>query len=85
MPARWPGPTEATAAAMERDEELLVGKARDLRIAGFLRVLAYWSQCADPDGTEDRAARQVEGRRFHLGAALLEGLRSDGNIPVGVA
>ncbi|MGQ0519742.1 MAG: DUF222 domain-containing protein [Actinomycetota bacterium] len=58
--------TKATAEAMERDEDLLVSKASGLHFPAFVRAVAYWSQRADPDGTEDRAAKQVEGRRFHL-------------------
>ncbi len=58
--------TKITADAMERDEELLVGKARDLRIDTFFRVVGYWSQHADPDGAEDKAAKQLDSRRFHL-------------------
>ena len=58
--------TPRTAEAMERDEELLVHKATGLHFQGFVRVVAYWSQRADPDGVEDRAAKQVEGRRFHF-------------------
>ena len=32
----------------------------------FLRALAYWSQHADPDGAEDKAAAQHRARRVHL-------------------
>ncbi len=58
--------TEATAAAMGRDEELLVSKAAGLGFPGFVRAVAYWSQLADPDGGEDKAAKQADARRFHL-------------------
>jgi len=62
--------TPATEQAMARDEAILVDQAAKLRHDGFVRVLAYWSQCADPDGTEDRAGAQVEARRFHLSQSL---------------
>ena len=62
--------TAVTADAMARDEALLVDKAGDLRFDRFCRVLAYWSQCADPDGAELSAAEQREGRRLHLSKTL---------------
>jgi hypothetical protein len=58
--------TPATEAAMERDEELLVGEAIRLRFDSFIRVLTYWSQHADPDGVEDDAASGRAARRLHL-------------------
>ncbi len=52
---------------MERDEQMLVGEAsRLLRLDSFVRVLAYWSQHADPDGAEDDAATARAARRLHL-------------------
>ncbi|MGI8685532.1 MAG: DUF222 domain-containing protein, partial [Acidimicrobiales bacterium] len=42
----------------------LVGKAKELRYSHFVRAMAYWSQHADPDGAEDIAAKQRDGRRF---------------------
>ncbi len=51
---------------MAADEEMLVGEAVRRRFDSFARVLAYWSQHADPDGTEDDAARNLSSRRFHL-------------------
>jgi len=51
---------------MATDEELLVGEAIRLRFESFVRVLSYWSQCADPNGTEDDATRHYEARCFHL-------------------
>jgi hypothetical protein len=57
---------------------MLVGQAARLSHRHFARVLAYWSQHADPGGTEDRAAQQHEDRRLHLsrsfdGAWVLDG------------
>ncbi|MGI8686104.1 MAG: DUF222 domain-containing protein, partial [Acidimicrobiales bacterium] len=56
--------TPVTEEAMARDEALLVGKAKELRYSHFVRAMAYWSQHADPDGAEDTAAKQRDGRRF---------------------
>ncbi len=58
--------TPASEAAMERDEQMLVGEATRLRLDSFVRVLAYWSQHADPDGAEDDAATARAARRLHL-------------------
>ena len=55
-----------TEDAMARDEEMLVGQAKVLRHDQFVRVLAYWSQHADPDGSDEAAAKAVDDRRFHL-------------------
>ncbi|HET6582519.1 MAG TPA: DUF222 domain-containing protein, partial [Nannocystaceae bacterium] len=44
--------SETTAAAYERDEEMLVGRAQQLRFDDFCRVVSYWHQYADPDGAE---------------------------------
>ena len=58
--------TEVTAAAFDRDVEMLVEHARRLRFDDFTRVLAYWSYTADPDGAEGDSAALVEGRRCHV-------------------
>ena len=57
--------TRATEAALARDEDLLVDKARHLRYDQFTRALAYWSQLADPDGAEDSAEKQHDERALH--------------------
>ena len=58
--------TPATAEAMDRDESVLVDKAQSLRYDHFARVVAYWAQLADPDGTEDSAAGQEDQRGLDL-------------------
>ena len=58
--------TPRTEGAMARDEAMLVERAGELRFDRFARVLAYWSQCADPDGAEDDALAQRGRRSFHL-------------------
>lgn len=62
--------TPVTAEVMARDEEMLVGQAAGLRHDQFAQVLSYWSQHADPDGTEDTAAKQRDGRFFNLSRGL---------------
>lgn len=57
---------ERTAEVLERDEKLLVDDARTMRFSEFQRAAAYWLQMADPDGDEDRAAKQHDGRRFDV-------------------
>ena len=61
---------EATADALERDEELLVGQARRLRHEGFVRAVAYWDQLADPDGAEDRDEARRARRDVYLEASF---------------
>jgi hypothetical protein len=51
-----------TKAAFERDEELLVGFARDLTYAEFEQAVAYWRLHADPDGSEKDADAAHDGR-----------------------
>jgi hypothetical protein len=45
---------------------MLVSEAIRLRFDSFIRALSYWSQQADPDGTEDDAASGRDARRLHL-------------------
>jgi len=44
--------SEATEAALARDEEMLVGQASTLRYDSFVQAAAYWKQRADPNGVE---------------------------------
>lgn len=57
-----------TGDVLARDEALLVDQAAALSFAEFTRVLAYWDQFADPDGTEARA----EQRRCRRNVTLTE-------------
>lgn len=57
----------------DRDEEQLVEHARTMAHREFAQVLAYWEQAADPDGVEDAAQAQRDGRRVHL-SQTLEGM-----------
>jgi len=62
--------TARTEAAFARDEELLLGSARELPFGDFAKVVGYWSQHADPDGAEEAAGRRCDRRRFHLSQTL---------------
>jgi hypothetical protein len=59
---RRPGREDALA----RDEELLVGYAREMSYAHFARTATYWEQLADPDGVEDGARRARDRRDVYL-------------------
>ena len=62
--------TPASEQALAEDEQMLVGQAGALRHDQFAKVLAYWCQHADPDGTEDAAAAQRARRRLHLSQSI---------------
>lgn len=75
-----------TAQAFACDEHRLVGDAKSMEWPAFCRTVAYWEQCVDPDGTEQRAGSDEDLRRVHLsdgldGAGFLDGLLS----PIGNA
>ena len=57
-----------TAAAMARDEQLLVDRSGDLNVRDFTRLMRYWKVCADPD--DRNPDRQWEQRRAYLSATL---------------
>ena len=59
-----------TIDAFARDEEMLVGFAKEMSYAGFGRACAYWKQLADPDGTENDVDRQRDARAAHLSQTL---------------
>ena len=52
--------------ALERDEPLLVAEAERLGFEDFAQLAAYWSQLADPDGTEESAEARRAARGVHL-------------------
>jgi len=60
----------ATRCTLERDEVLLVGQARTLRFSDFNRMMEYWSQFADPDGTEADAEARRARRDVYLASSL---------------
>ena len=58
--------TPRTAEAHERDHKALLDIARTQSFAKFQQACDWWSYNADPDGAEERAAKQHEGRElFH--------------------
>lgn len=62
--------TPATEDALARDEDVLVGHAKNLRFGHFVRALAYWRYRADRDGCERDAKRVRDERRFHLSSSF---------------
>jgi len=62
--AGWLRP--ATSDVLQRDEDLLAEYASTLSFADFARVLHYWGQHADPEGTEDAEAKRRARRDVYL-------------------
>jgi len=60
----------ATRDRLVADEAMLVDHAKTLGFAEFDRLLAYWEQHADPDGTDIDAYRQRDARRVQLSQSL---------------
>jgi hypothetical protein len=60
--ARRPGTEEAFA----RDEALLVGYAKTMTHARFVRTVHYWQQLAAPDEAEDQAQHRHDRRDVYL-------------------
>jgi hypothetical protein len=58
--------SEATRAALVRDEPVLVGQASTPRFDQFARAAAYWRQIADPEGAEGDAGKQLARRHSYL-------------------
>ncbi len=56
----------ATQDRLAQDEDVLVGHATGLAFHHFTRLAAYWAQCADPGGEDERAEDQRDQRRCHL-------------------
>ncbi|MBA2281548.1 MAG: DUF222 domain-containing protein [Acidimicrobiia bacterium] len=52
--------------ALERDDELLADRAAALHWSIFEKVLAYWVQRADTDGTDDDAQARKDRRRVSI-------------------
>jgi hypothetical protein len=57
---------ERSEKHLERDEPLLVDAAETLRFGQFARLVSYWSQQADPDGTDERAEARRAARDVRL-------------------
>ncbi len=63
---RRPGSEETLA----RDEAVLVTQAKRLRFEEFAKVVAYWDQLADPDGSEEAAEERRARRDVYLEASI---------------
>jgi hypothetical protein len=59
-----------TRCTLERDESMLVGQARTLRFSDFIRLMEYWGQHADPDGSESEAEARRSRRDVYLARSL---------------
>lgn len=70
----------AVAAALERDEAMLVDQARTLDVVELERVVRYWEQHADPDGLEAAATERHADRRVRCSSGL-DGIFIDGWLP----
>ena len=58
---------DRTEDALERDEETLVGEGcRTGRFEDFVKLVGYWEQLADPDGTEEAAEERRNRRDAYL-------------------
>ncbi len=60
---------EQTMKYFERDEALLLEHARVLRFEEFVRLVSYWEQHADPEGSDERAERRRARRDVRLDAS----------------
>ncbi len=58
--------SDATAEALARDEEMLVGQASTMRYSSFTRAAAYWKHFADPDGVEADDEKRRKARDVYL-------------------
>jgi len=62
----------ATAFAMERDEKVLIDKAKTLKYESFSKVVAYWEGLADADGAESSAQAKRDRRDVYLVRSINE-------------
>ena len=70
----------ARAEAFAESEELLVGFARDLSFADFVRAVRYWCDLADPDDAERQAQAEEESRSLHASVTFEGTTRLDGTL-----
>ena len=63
---------------LERDEDMLSNEASHLPFGLFEKVLAYWAQLADPDGTDADAEARKAKRRLHVSRTLDGCFKLDG-------
>src|SRR4051794_29094324 len=70
---------ERTTELLVRDEAMLVQQASTLSFSAFAKVMAYWLQHADPDGTSEKELERNDRRHVSVvqtpsGEWLLSGL-----------
>jgi hypothetical protein len=77
---RAESPRKAVAAAFAEAEADLVGSARRLPYADFVRTVRRWEDGIDPDGAEDQAERDHDARRLDVSAATRGNVVLDGQL-----
>ena len=70
--------TDRTRELFERDEDMLVGFATDMRFQRFCAAVRQWVNTADTDGAEQGAAHRHEQRRLHHSQTLGGSWATDG-------
>jgi hypothetical protein len=70
----------ATADRLAEDEAMLVGHAITMHFRHLTRLVAYWTQHADPDGEDEKARDQHEQRNFHLSQSFQDMFYADGTF-----
>ena len=60
----------ATEVALQRDEALLVERAKEMKFEPFCGVLAYWKQLADPDGAQEEDMARRARRDVYLTSSV---------------
>jgi hypothetical protein len=75
-------PRPVVAAAFPEAEADLVGFAKELDFAGFVRAVKHWEDTVDEDGAEDQAAADHAARRLHVSETFRGNVRIDGQLDV---
>ncbi len=70
----------ATADQLAEDEAMLVDHATTMHFRHFTRLVAYWTQHADPDGEDEKARDHYEQRNFHLSQSFQGMFYADGTL-----
>lgn len=79
-------PRRPVRDAFPAAEATLIEEGKDLLFADFERVLRYWQDLVDPDGSETAAADDFDARHLHASELLRGCVRIDGTMdPVGGA
>jgi hypothetical protein len=73
-------PRKRVADAFGEAEDLLVGYAKTMTFADFVRACRYWEEVVDPDGSEDQAADDLAARRLHVSETFRGNVVIDGQL-----